>query len=129
MNLYSSWRGARPGWWLVAGLVAALAVYTTAAERSAPVSFWPLIDLWLAHRVWRGGATALAWFRGLQGAGAVIFGVVLVLDVWSGGFVATTGPGTAALYALSAWCLMAPALTQHVAASSARGPLASATPR
>jgi len=74
------WRTDRPALWLAAALLAAVATYATASDRSEAAVPWLLLDLWLARRIWHGGATALAWFRGLQCVGAVLFGTVLVGD-------------------------------------------------
>jgi hypothetical protein len=104
----------------VAALAASTATYVSAAERSVAVMPWLLLDLWLAHRIWRGGATALAWFLALQTIGLVLFGTVLVTSWWEGGPETTAGPGTVALYALSVWCLLAPALSRHVSTASLR---------
>ncbi len=112
---YVAWRDARPGRWLVAGLAAAVAAYATAADRSAPVLPWLLLDLWLAHRIWKGGATALAWFRGLQGFALFSFGAVWVSGLWDGYVGTTAGPGPILMWGVSVWCLMSPALSRHVA--------------
>ncbi|MGH3506707.1 MAG: hypothetical protein ACRDO2_05840 [Nocardioidaceae bacterium] len=120
MSKYAMWRTDRPGLWLAAALLAAVATYTTASDRSVAVVPWLLLDLWLARRIWHGGATALAWFRGLQWSGAILFGTVLVAERWDSSIVTKAGPGTVLVFALSGWCLMAPALTRHVSAR-ARG--------
>jgi len=67
-----------------------------------------------AHRVWRGGATALAGFLALQTLGLVLFGTIVVTAWWQGTPETTAGPGTVALHALSIWCLLSPALSRHV---------------
>ena len=74
MSRYIDWRSARPGRWLVAALAASVATYVTAPVRSGGVLLWILLDQWLAYRIWRGGTIALAWFRGLQICGVVLFG-------------------------------------------------------
>ena len=113
---YVDWRAARPGLWLIAALVATVATYMTAADRSTSVLPWLLLDLWLARRVWRGGATALAWFRFLQLLGVFLFGYVLIAAQFSSNLESTAGLGTVMLFALASWCLLAPALSRHVAA-------------
>jgi hypothetical protein len=120
VSRYVDWRSARPGLWLTAAFAAEVATYASAAERSAAVMPWLLLDLWLVHRIWRGGATALAWFLALQTLGLVLFGTVLVMASWEGGPETAAGPGTVALLALSVWCLLAPALSRHVSAASRR---------
>jgi hypothetical protein len=102
----------------MAALAASTATYASAVERSAAVMPWLLLDLWLAHRVWRGGATALAWFVALQTLGMVLFGTVLVTAWWESSPTTAACPGTVVLYALSVWCLLAPALSRHVSAAS-----------
>ncbi len=84
-------------------------------ERSAAVMLWMLLDLWLAFRIWRGGATALAWFRGLQILGVVLIGTVLVAARWAENLGTGAGPEMVVFLAVSAWCLLAPALSRHVA--------------
>jgi hypothetical protein len=76
---------------------------------------WLLLDLWLAHRIWHSGATALAWFRGLQILGVVLFGTVLVATRWVEDLGTGAAPDTVLLFAVSAWCLLAPALSRHTA--------------
>ena len=96
----------------MAALVADLARYLT--EARAGVLLWLVLDLWLAHRIWRGGLLALTTFRVLQTIGACLFGLVLVPKMFSPEAVTAPGPAVAVLFALSAWCLMAPALQRHV---------------
>lgn len=115
MTAYSAWRSARPGLWLGAALAADLAIYATAA-RGGSVMPWLLLDLWLVFRIWKRGATALAIFRFLQALGVTLFGLVLVLARWDHHVGTAATPGTVALFALSTWCLLAPALSLHVAA-------------
>jgi hypothetical protein len=114
MTTYSAWRSARPGLWLGAALAAELAVYATAA-RDASVMPWLLLDLWLVFRIWKRGATSLAIFRFLQALGVTLFGLVLVLARWDHHVETAATPGTVALFAVSTWCLLAPALSLHVA--------------
>ena len=114
VSSYIDWRSARPGRWLVAALAASVATYATAPVRSGGVPLWILLDLWLAHRIWRGGAIALAWFQGLQILGVVLFGTVLFATRWVD-LATGAGPHTVLLFALSAWCLTASALSRHVA--------------
>ena len=68
VDSYRRWRLASPGGWLVAALLADLANYLT-DSRSGVVP-WLLFDMWLAHRIWRGGLFALTTFRVLQTIGA-----------------------------------------------------------
>ncbi len=117
VKTYAAWRAARPGHWLAAALAADVATYATAGDRSAAVLPWLVLDLWLAYRIWNGGATALAWFRGLQLAAVFIFGVALALAQLGERFSTTAGPGALVLCAVVAWCLMATALSEHVAAA------------
>lgn len=114
MREYSAWRASQPGLWLFAALAAEIATYSTASGRSVAVMPWLLLDLWLALRIWRHGAIALAVFRFLQVLAVTLFGLVLVLSHWGDHIGTTTGPGTAVLWALSTWCLFAPALSLHV---------------
>lgn len=113
---YSALRAARPGLWLLAALVTDLVTYTSAHARSTAVLPWLLLDLWLTYRTWRGGGTALAWFRGLQLLGVTLLGLALASAAFDTGIETATGPVTVVLYAVSLWCLMSPALTEHVTA-------------
>ena len=76
---------------------------------------WIVLDLWLALRIWKRGSIALGLFRFLQALGTSIFGLVLIVSQWDDQVATTAGPGTVALWALSTWCLFAPALSRHVA--------------
>ncbi|MFL6135746.1 MAG: hypothetical protein ACJ72A_23280 [Nocardioidaceae bacterium] len=84
MDWYLRLRLASPGGWLIAGLLADLASYLTDARPG--VVPWLLFDIWLAHRIWRGGLFALTTFRVLQTIGACLFGLVLVLELISPGW-------------------------------------------
>src|SRR4051812_33476513 len=112
VDWYLRWRLASPGGWLIAALLADLASYLTDARPG--VVPWLLFDIWLAHRVWRGGLFALTTFRVAQTSGACLFGLVLVLELISPGVVSGPGPAVTLLFTLSAWCLMAPSLHRHV---------------
>lgn len=111
----SNWRQQRPGVWLGAGLVASLLTYASATDRVSGTPLWVALDLWLAHRIWKRGATALAWFRGLQTFGLVLFATAVVLARWQDNVGTGATVGTVLLYALSLWSLTAPALSDHVA--------------
>jgi hypothetical protein len=111
VDWYLRWRLASPGGWLIAAFVADLASYLTDA-RSGVVP-WLLFDMWLAHRIWRGGLLALTSFRVLQTIGACLFGIVVVLELVSPGVVTEPGPAVALFFTVSAWCLMAPFLHGH----------------
>src|SRR3954447_20247405 len=89
-----------------------LASYLTDAR--VGVAPWLLFDIWLAHRIWRGGLFALTTFRVLQTIGACLFGLVLVLELISPEVVTGPRPIVTLLFTVSAWCLMAPALQRHV---------------
>lgn len=64
-------RLASPAEWLIAGLFADLASYLT--DALSGVVPWLSFDLWLAHRIWRGGLFALTTLRVLQAIGACLF--------------------------------------------------------
>jgi hypothetical protein len=106
------WRIVRPGGWLLAALTADVAILMTDAPTNRPVA-WFVVDAWLAYRIWRGGPAALLWFRVFQTLGAVLFGIVVVMSLLFGTPGQDTHPGLVALFAVSAWCLMAPALLRH----------------
>jgi len=112
MERYLRWRNSHPGWWLTVALGAEAATYLSGARPEAMP--WLMVDLWLAHRIWRGGPTALLWCRVLQTLGASLFGIVIVLSLLAGDLGRNASPGVFALYAVSAWCLMSPALLRHV---------------
>lgn len=112
MERYLRWRNAYPFQWLAAALVADVATFLTDA-RTSSVLPWLLIDTWLTYRIWRGGPVALLWFRVLQTLGACLFGIVLLMSLVAGDVGRNAHPGLVALYAVSAWCLMAPALLRH----------------
>lgn len=117
MNRYAALRASRPGLWLVAAVVTDVAVYATSPGRGASVWPWLALDLWLAYRTWNGGARALAWFRVLQVLGVGLFGLVLLISYWDRSLHTTAGPVTVLLLLVSAWSLLAPALSRHVAMS------------
>jgi hypothetical protein len=112
MERYLRWRNAYPGQWLAAALVADVATLMTDA-RTSSVLPWLLVDVWLTYRIWRGGPVALLWFRVLQTLGACLFGIVLAMSLVTGEAGRNAHPELVALYAISAWCLMAPALLRH----------------
>jgi hypothetical protein len=112
VGCYRRWRLASSGGWLIAGLLADLASYLTDARPG--VVPWLLFDIWLAHRIWRGGLFALTTFRVAQTIGACLFGLVLVLELISPEVVTGPGPMATLLFTVSAWCLMAPSLHRHV---------------
>ena len=112
MERFVRWRNAHPGHWLTVALGAEAA--TLMSDARPDVMPWLLVDLWLAHRIWRGGPTALLWFRVMQTLAASLFGIVVVMSVLTGDVGRNAHPGVFALYAISAWCLMSPALLSHV---------------
>ena len=114
----SSWRQQRPGVWLGAALAADLLAYTSTADLPPGTPLWVALDLWLAYRIWKHGPVALALFRGLQTCGLILFGTVVILARWQHNIETGATAGTVLLYAVSLWSLMAPALSDHVAASS-----------
>lgn len=112
MEQYLSWRNAHAGGWLAAALVTDVATFLTDAQTSSALP-WLLIDIWLTYRIWRGGPVALLWFRVLQTLGACLFGIVLLMSLVGGSVGRNAHPELVALYAISAWCLMAPPLLRH----------------
>jgi hypothetical protein len=50
----------------------------------------------------------------MQTLAASLFGIVVVMSVLTGDVGRNAHPGVFALYAISAWCLMSPALLSHV---------------
>ena len=118
MEYSSDWRQRRPGVWLGAALVADLLVFAVSADLSFGTLPWVALDIWLAHRIWKRGATALAWFRGLQMLGLVLFAAAVALARWQDNVGTDATVGTVLLQGLSLWCLMAPALSDHVASPS-----------
>jgi hypothetical protein len=117
MSTYSAWRDSRPDLWLAVALVAQVATYATAAQRPTVVLPWLLLDLWLAFRIWKRGPVALACLRFLQVLATTLSGLALALSPWDDSLDTTVGPGTVALWAVSAWCLFAPALSVHTSRS------------
>lgn len=114
-------RLTHPLTWLLAALTADLASYSAASDLSAP-GFWIALDLFLTYRIYRGGATALAWFRFLLALGTLLPGIFLVLSHLSSSFETGGTPLTVALLLVSLWCLAAPALTRHVQSSPSDQP-------
>jgi hypothetical protein len=110
---YSVARKSNPEGWLAVAIVADVGAYWAASQVSG-LLFWLALDLWLTYRIWRGGATALMWFRFLQLLGVVLHGSVLLFSQWEDSIDTGANPGTVVLLAISLWCLMAPALSQHV---------------
>jgi hypothetical protein len=111
MDRYRTWRTGNPGGWLAAALLADLLTYV-GADRSGVLP-WLLLDLWLTYRVWRGGSVALFWFGVMQTLGACLFGLTLVLAAVDGSVSTAATPATVVCFAVSAWCLKAPALRRH----------------
>jgi hypothetical protein len=113
MTRYSTARKSTPEGWLAVAIVADVGAYWAASQVSGLV-FWLALDLWLTYRIWRGGATALASFKFLQLLGVVLHGSVLLFSLWEDSIGTGANQGTVVLFAISLWCLMAPALSQHV---------------
>lgn len=111
-------RHQRPGLWLSLALAADLLAFTTGAAATPGTFLWVGLSLWLAHRTWQGGATALACYRVLQWSGVCLFSMALVVAHWDNSVTTEVTIVTVLLYAVSVWCLMAPALSNHVDAQS-----------
>ena len=122
MDRYLRWRDAHPGRWLAVALAAEAATFV--GDSRPDVMPWLLVDLWLAHRIWRGGPAALLWCRVLQTLAASLFGIVVVMSLVAGDVTRDAHPGAFVLYAVSAWCLMAPGLHRHAHVSRHRRMLA-----
>jgi cobalamin biosynthesis protein CobD/CbiB len=104
--------------WLLLALAADLLTYAT-LERPSGAVLWMGLSAWLAHRIWKGGTTALVVYQGLQMFALVVFATVLLSAQLDQSAATNVTPATVALYALSVWCLMSDALSQHVARRSA----------
>jgi len=123
MHRYRHWRRAGPGAWLVAALVADVGTYLMSARlnfepvRDArPSQMFPLLllDVLLALRIWQGVGLALFTFRVLQTFEACMSGYIAIGSALDGQTAIGTSPGIAALNAVAAWCLTAPALQRYV---------------
>ena len=111
--MYSAARNHSFQAWLAVALVADLGTYWASSQVSG-LLFWLALDLWLTYRIWRGGATALAWFKFLQLFGVIVHGTALLTSQWEDSIGTGANLGTVALLTISFWSLMAPALSLHV---------------
>lgn len=118
MRKYSDLRSERPGVWLSLALAVDLLTYATGADAFSGTWLWVALSVWLAHRIWRGGATALAWYRGLQTFCLCLFAIAFVAARLDDAISTGATASTLVLYGLSVWFLLAPALSRHVDAAA-----------